>query len=167
MFGSPDSVCVMPMAKSTPARDSSGVPVPLEIAADALMRSAVEAARQHERVAKLNERGAHHSEMSEATELRDVCHRHLKARAELYEMSAAGGKAGHDEALWHAANTMWHAARDYCRRHTECDEASSKLAKHSADKLGELALEYELEASALLGLKAAIASYKKLRPDAA
>lgn len=157
----------MPTAKSTPARDSSGLLVPLETAADALMRSAFEAARQHERVAKLNERGAHHSEMTEATELREVCHRHLKARAELYEMSAAGGKVGHDEALWHAANTMWHAARDYCRRHTECDEASGKLAKHSADKLGELALEYELEASALLGLKAAIGTYKKLRPDAA
>ena len=157
----------MPTAKSTPARDSAGIPVPLDAAADALMRAAVEAARQHERVAKLNERGAHHSEMAEATALRELCHRHLKARAELYEMSAAGGKVGHDDAFWHAANTMWHAARDYCRRHAECDEASAKLAKHSADKLGELALEYELEASALLGLKAAIGAYKKLRPDAA
>ena len=157
----------MPTAKSTPTRDSSGIPVPLDAAADALLRAAIEAARQHERVAKLNERGAHHSEMTEATALRELCHRHLKARAELYEMSAAGGKAGHDDAFWHAANTMWHAARDYCRRNTECDEASAQLGRHSADTLGALALEYELEASALLGLKAAMATYKKLRPDAA
>ena len=157
----------MPTAKSTPARDSSGVPVPLEAAADALLRSALEAVRQHERVARLNERGAHHTEMTEATELCELCHRHLSERAELYEASGAGGKGGHDDAFWHAANTMWHAARDYARRHSECDASSAKLAKHSSEKLGELTLEYELEASALVGLQHAIGAYQKLRPDAA
>ncbi len=156
----------MTPAKSPSARDSAGFPVPLEAAADALCRAAGEAARQHERVAKLNERGAHHSEMQEATELRELAHRHLKARAELYEMSASGGKGAHGDAFWHAANTMWHAARDYGRRHAECDAASAKLNKHSSEKLGELALEYELEASALLGLKNAMAAYRKIRPDA-
>mgnify|MGYP003337569643 FL=1 len=43
---------------------------------------------------------------------------------------------------------------------------SFKPGKHSSDKLGELTLEYELAASALLGLKTAMADYKKLRPDA-
>lgn len=138
----------------------------MEAAADALYRAAAEASRQHERVAKLNGRGAHHSEMREATELRELCHRHLKARAELYELSAAGGKGGHDDTFWHAANTMWHAARDYGRRCVECDSASAQLSKHSSEKLGELALEYELEASALLGLKNAMAAYKKVQPDA-
>ena len=104
--------------------------------------------------------------MQEATELRELSHRHLKARAELYELSAAGGKGAHDDAFWHAANTMWHAARDYGRRHAECDAATAKLGKHSSEKLGALALEYELEASALLGLKNSVASYRKLRPDA-
>ena len=157
----------MPSAKSTPARDSAGTLVPLDAASDALLRSAIEAVRQHERVAKLNERSAHHTELTEATELCELCHRHLHERAELYEASAAVGKSGHDDAFWHATNTMWHAARDYARRHAECDASSAKLAKHSSEKLGELTLEYELEASALLGLRHAIAAYKKLRPDAA
>jgi hypothetical protein len=155
----------MTPVKTPSARDSTGLPVPLEAAADALYRSAAEAARQHERVAKLNERGAHHSEMQEAAELRDVTHRHLKARADLYEASAAGGKGAHDDAYWHAANTLWHAARDYYRRHADCDADSAKLGKHDTEKLNALALEYELAASTLLAMRNAMAAYKKLRPD--
>ena len=157
----------MATTKSTPVRDSAGILVPLDAAADALLRSAVEAVRQHERVAKLNDRGAHHTEMQEATELCELCHRHLRERADLYEASAAGGKGSQDDACWHTANTMWHAARDYARRHFECDTSSLKLAKHSSEKFGELALDYELEASALLVVRNAIAAYKKIRPDAA
>jgi hypothetical protein len=153
-------------SKAIPARDSTGVLVPLDAAADALCRSASEAARQHERVAKLNERGAHHTEMQEATALCELAHHHLKARAELYESSASGGKGALDEASWHAANTLWHAARDYGRRHAECDSSSVKLSKHGSEKLGELTLEYELEASALLQMRNALTAYKKLRPEA-
>ena len=98
--------------------------------------------------------------------LRDLSHQHLRARGDLYEMAAAAGRGGHDEAYWHAANGMWHAAREYCRRNADCDVATFKPGKHSSDKLGELTLEYELAASALLGLKTAMADYKKLRPDA-
>lgn len=155
----------MTPAKTPSARDSTGMPVPLEAAADALYRSASEAARLHERITKLNEKGAHHSEMREAAELREVSHRHLKARAELYEASAAKGKGGHDEAYWHAANSLWHAARDYCRRHADCDAASVQLGRHDTEKLNALALEYELEASALLAMRNAMAAYKKLRPE--
>src|SRR5689334_9855733 len=135
-------------AKPSPARDSTGVPVPISVAADALCRAASEAARQHERVAKLNERGAHHSEMQEATALCELAHKNLKSRAELYESSAAVGKGTHDDAFWHAANTLWQSARDYGRRHAECDASSAKLAKHGTEKLGALTLEYEFEASA-------------------
>lgn len=156
----------MTPGKTPTARDSTGIPVPLEAAADALYRAASEAARQHERVAKLTDKGAHHSELQEATELREVTHRHLRARAELYEASAAGGKGAHDDAYWHAANALWHAARDYCRRHADCDAASAKLGKHDTEKLNALALEFELEASALLALRNAMAAYKKLRPEA-
>jgi hypothetical protein len=156
----------MPTAKSTTPRDSTGLPVPLDAASDALCRAAVEAARQHERVAKLNERGAHHTEMQEATALCELAHHHLKARAELYEASASGGKGASDDGYWHAANTLWQASRDYNRRHAECDHSSAKLAKHSSDKLGALTLDYELEASALLALRNAIAAYKKVRPEA-
>lgn len=156
----------MPTAKTTPARDSTGIPVPIDVAADALYRSAAEAVRQHERVAKLNDRGAHHTEMAEASELREVAHVHLKARTKLYESAAAIGKGTHGDAFWHAANAMWLAAREYVRRHKDCDASSAQLSKHSTEKLGELTLEYELAASALLGLKGAMADYKKLRPDA-
>jgi hypothetical protein len=153
-------------SKASPARDSTGVLVPPDVAADALCRSASEAARQHERVAKLNDRGAHHSEMQEATALCDLAHQHLKARAELYESSASGGKGSLDDACWHAANTLWQAARDYGRRHLAGDASSAKFAKHAPDKLGELTLDYELEASALLQLRNALNAYKKLRPEA-
>jgi len=139
--------------------------VPLDAAADALLRTAVEAARQHERVAKLNERGAHFTEMQEAGELGALCLRHLGERLSLYEVSASGGRGAHDEAFWHSANSLWHAAREYSRRHSDSNASSIQLAKHSPDKLGELTLEYELEASALLALKNAISSYKKLRPE--
>ncbi len=155
----------MTPGKTLTPRDSAGMPVPLEAAADALYRAAAEAARQHERVAKLSDKGAHHSEMQEATELREVTHRHLKARTQLYEASAASGKGQHDDAYWHAANALWHAARDYCRRHADCDAASARLNKHDTEKLSALALEYELEASALIAMRNAMAAYRKLRPD--
>lgn len=156
----------MPTAKNSALRDSAGLPVPLEAAADALCRASFEAARQHERVAKLNERGAHFSEMQEATALCALAHQHLKARAELYEASAAAGKGTHADGFWHAANALWYAAREYGRRHTDCDAASARLGKHSPEKLGELAMEYELEASALLALRNAITAYRKFRPEA-
>ena len=156
----------MTTAKTTVPRDSTGIPVPLEAAADALSRAAGEAARQHERVAKLNERGAHHSEMQEATALCALAHQHLKARAELYESSAGAGKGGREEGFWHAANTLWHAARDYARRHKDGDAMSIQLARHSSGKFGELALDYELEASALLNMRNALAAYRKVRPEA-
>ena len=156
----------MPTAKAPSMRDSAGLPVPLEAAADALCRASAEAVRQHERVVKLNDRGAHFSEMQEATALCELAHQHLRARCELYEASAAAGKGHHDDAFWHAANALWQAARDYSRRHAAGDHASAKLAKHSPEKLGELAMDYELEASAVLSLRNAIAAYRKLRPDA-
>lgn len=156
----------MPTAKSPSMRDSAGLPVPLEAAADALCRASAEAVRQHERVVKLNDRGAHFSEMQEATSLCELAHQHLRARGELYEASAAAGKGGHDDAYWHVANALWHAARDYGRRHASGDHVSSRPGKHSSDKLGELTMEYDLEASALLAMRNAITAYRKLRPDA-
>ncbi|MFI5245082.1 MAG: hypothetical protein ACHQQR_07655, partial [Gemmatimonadales bacterium] len=66
--------------------------------------------------------------------------------------------------FWRAANTLWHASREYARRHRSCDSLTMKRSKHSSDKLGEITLEYELEASALLALRQAIAAYRKLQP---
>lgn len=154
----------MTPTKAPPARTSAEIPVPLDAAADALLRCAMEACRQHERVAKLAERRAHHTEMSEATEMCELVHRHLRERTTLYEVSAKSGKGKHGDDFWHSANALWHASRDYARRHTSCDSAHATMGKHSSEKLGELQMENELEASALLALRNAIGGYKKLRP---
>ena len=64
-----------------------------------------------------------------------------------------------------AANRMWLAAREDLRRHSIAERASQQIAQRDADTLGDLQMEYELEASALLGLKQAMAAYQKLRPE--
>jgi hypothetical protein len=69
------------------------------------------------------------------------------------------------EEWWHKANTLWHACREYQRRHRNCDESSRQLNSHKAHKLQELALEYEIEASALLALKLSLASFRKICPE--
>ena len=155
-----------PSKAAAAPRHSTDLPVPLDAAADALVRCAQEACRQHERVAKLAERRAHHTEMGEATEMCELVHRHLRERTSLYETSAAGGRGKHNDDFWHAANALWHASRDYARRHTSCDSAHATMLKHSSEKLGELQLENEFEASALLALRTAISGYRKLRPAA-
>ena len=97
-------------------------------------------------------------------ELATICNKQLAARTSAYETAAAVGKGDADDATWHAANVLWHASREYARRQASCDTISAKLSKHSSDKFGELHLEYELEASAILALRQSIASYRKLRP---
>ena len=76
---------------------------------------------------------------------------------------------GADEAWWHRANALWHASREYARRHRGCDRAGRDMAgaQHSSDMLASLNIEYELEASALLALKHATEAYRKVRPEAA
>ena len=82
-------------------------------------------------------------------------------------LAAAEPESHGDEAWWHRANGLWHAAREYARRHQGCDDASRKLRNHSPEALGELAMEYDLEASAVLALRHAAQAYCKVRPQAA
>lgn len=135
-------------------------------AADALFRSAIEACRQHERVARCNGRGVSDGELKEMAELCDLCHRHLAARTAAWESAAAEGQGKLDDAFWHASNALWHASREYARRHHSCDAMSTRITRRSTDALGALTLEYELEASALLALRHAVSGYRKLRADA-
>jgi len=139
---------------------------PLQDAGDSLLRAALEGCRQHERVAHLLERGCADEELREAAALCDLSDCHLAARTKAYEALAAGGRGKTPDEFWRAANTLWHASREYARRHGSCDKLTTRLSKHSSDKLGELALEYELEASALLALRQAIAVYRRLQPEA-
>ena len=82
-----------------------------------------------------------------------------------WEKAAAEGQGKNDEAFWHAANALWHASREYARRHHSCDTLHAKISRRSTDALGALTLEYELEASALLALRHAVSGYRKLRSD--
>jgi hypothetical protein len=136
--------------------------------ADALYRAAVECCRQHDRSAKL----------SSSADDPELEHRHLDALCRmcdgsLLEMATEYNQAASDlhpdreEAWWHKANSLWHASREYARRHAGCDDLSKKVstARHDADRLGAMQLEYELEASSLLALRHAAESYRKTRPD--
>lgn len=139
---------------------------PLNDAADALFRSAIEACRQHERVARCSGRGCSEGELKEMAELCDLGHRHLAARTDAWEKAASEGQGKSDDAFWHTTNTLWHASREYARRHHSCDAMTTKVSRRATDALGALTLEYELEASALLALRNAVAGYRKLRGDA-
>jgi hypothetical protein len=151
-------------SRSTPS--GTAAVNPLSDAADALFRSAIEACRQHERVARCGGRGCSDGELKEMAELYAMGHAHLAARTAAWEKAAVAGQAGSDDGFWHAANTLWHASREYTRRHRSCDELTTKVSRHSTDTLGALTLEYELEASALLALRHAVAGYRKVRGDA-
>jgi hypothetical protein len=159
----------MPPAKtSAPRSTPSGRSAVSSLvdAADALFRAAIEACRQHERVARLSGKGLSDAELTELAELCDTGHRHLSARTGGWEKAAAEGKGACDDAFWHAANALWHASREYARRHHSCDALTTKVSRRSTDALGALTMEYELEASALLALRQAVAGYRRLRSDA-
>ena len=155
--------------KPTPARARRDTPTagdPLSLAADAMLRSAVEACRQHERVATLQQKGYDEAELQAVAQVCELSHSQLAERTTSYEAAAVAGKGVTDEKLWHSANTLWHSSREYARRHRSCDTASARMINHSTEKLGELTMEYELAASALLALRQAIEGYRKLRPGA-
>ena len=85
-----------------------------------------------------------------------------------YEQAAADvHPTGDDEGWWHSANALWLASREYLRRNHGCDAASKELKEHGPERLGSLHTEYELEASALLGMRHAADAYKQDRPTAA
>lgn len=134
--------------------------------ADALCRCAVETCRQHERLARLMKQGGVSAERRAAESQVAVCDEALIDVAGAYEAAASRVCAERDGACWQAANALWHASREYARRHRTSERAARHLGdgKHSTDRLAELAVDYDLEASALLALKQATETYRKLRP---
>lgn len=133
--------------------------------ADALYRAAVECCRQHERSAKRS--GAEEPEL-EHKHLDDMCRMcdgSLVEIADEYTMAAANLHPEGDAAWWHRANALWHASREYARRHAGCDALSKRVSgKHSAQNFTTMQMEYELEASSLLALRHAADAYLKTRP---
>ncbi|MGH7711895.1 MAG: hypothetical protein ACREOG_11465 [Gemmatimonadaceae bacterium] len=134
--------------------------------ADQLYRAASECVRQRERYAKLVASSAADSELESTLRLASLCDELLEQAVLAYQDSVEKDGGAASESWWHQANSLWLASREYARRHREVDESSRKLGAHSPSKLTELALQYDLEASALLALDHALASYRKCCPEA-
>ena len=122
--------------------------------------------RQRERYSKLVASSAADSELESTLRLASLCDELLGQAIQAYEDAVAKDGGAATESWWHPANSLWLASREYGRRHREVDESSRRLGAHSPSKLTELNLQYDLEASALLALDHALASYRKCCPEA-
>jgi hypothetical protein len=133
--------------------------------ADALYRAAVECCRQHDRSAKRSDSEEPELEHKHLDALCRMCDGSLVELSDAYEQAAAHVHPDREEAWWHKANALWHASREYRRRHAGCDKLAKNVSgKHTAINLASMQMEYELEASALLALRHAADSYLKTRP---
>lgn len=132
------------------------------VLADRLYRTAEETLRQRERYARLVAAGAPEAEQQAALRVVCLCDELLFAAAREYH--AAAGQVQEMADWWHRANALWLASREYERRHRNCDDSLRGLYSKRPEKLGQLAMEYDLEASALLALKLALEEYHRSRP---
>jgi len=160
----------MPKSKTASAKNG-GLAVKeqatLQCAADHMLRSAAECCRQQARIGRVLDLQCGEEELEAVIEVSVLCVRILAESCERYGAIGNGSRDGLDEATWHAANTLWHASREYARRHHSCNVKSAQMSRHSAARLGELAVAYELKASAVLALRYAVEQYQKIRPTAA
>lgn len=159
----------MPKSKSAVIPgDGTDTLSPLECAmvtADALYRAALDTWHHHERLARLVGRPTIEVEHRVAREMCALCDEALGDMLAAYELAARGHHPeGADADAWHQANALWLASREYLRRHAGCDQLTRRIAGHSPDQLGEMVLEFDLEASSVLALKHAAESYRKARP---
>lgn len=160
----------MPNSKATAVKGGAALAVQdvqnLQCVADNLCRSASECCRQQARIGRILDLQCGEEELEAVIEVSVLCVRILGDSCQRYAAVGSGSRDGLDESTWHAANTLWHASREYARRHHAGNAKSAKMSRHSAAQLGELAIEYELKASAVLALRYAVEQYQKLRPDA-
>ena len=158
----------MPKRKAPPPRTSAPVRSPVEVVrdgADALYRAADECCYQHDRISNVFAKSAVEIELLAAQKSCELCDRTLRALVEAYETASAQvHPTGKDEGWWKSANALWLASREFLRRHKGCDVSTRQLKEHGPEKLGSLHAEYELEASALLGMRHAADAYRKGRP---
>lgn len=134
--------------------------------ADVLYRAATECHRQHTRHARLVERGASDEEQRSALEMAYLCDDFLGDAIVGYEQAKGHAAVPASEEWWHKANVLWHASKEYIRRHDSCDGMSRRVGRQSPNRLAELTMSFEIEASALLALRMAADSYRKARPEA-
>lgn len=134
--------------------------------ADMLYRAASECHRQHTRYSRLVEKGAFEEEQKAALEMAFMCDDLLGTAVTGYEKCTSKSASQPDDAWWHKGNMLWHTSREFIRRHASCDGMAKHLAKGSPNRLGELAMEFDLDASALLSLRMAADAYRTVRPEA-
>lgn len=140
---------------------------PVRDAADALYRAGHESCHQHKRLTSVLSHQLDDLELEGVVEVVLIVDRLLATLTARYEEAAKDGRGKMDEELWHAANALWMASREYCRRNAQSEAVATRLKKHGAEQLNEISVEYELEMSARLALKQALTAYAKLRPEAA
>ncbi len=138
---------------------------PILECADALYRAASECCRHHQRYSRLVDKGVSDQEQRSALEFAFMHDDLLGTAMTGYEKVTNGAAARPGEDWWKKSNMLWHASREYIRRHENCDRVARGKG-HSRDELGEMTMEFDLEASALLALKMAVDSYRVVRPEA-
>lgn len=141
-------------------------PDPSLLKADMLYRAATECHRQHCRYSRLVERSAPDEEQRSALEMAYLCDDHLGTAITGYEKATSKPGTHADDAWWHKGNMLWHASREYIRRHANSDGMARRPGEQSPNRFGALTMEFDLEASALLGLRMAADSYRAVRPEA-
>ena len=138
----------------------------LRLRADALYRCAAECGRQHERIAQLMDKELTPVEQRIQTQVAQLCDEALAEIADDYkECGARVHPTGDDEGWWHKANAIWLASREYLRRNRLSELVGRRASDQTPEKFGEMQMDYELEASALLALQQATAAYRKVRPE--
>ncbi len=151
--------------QSSPADAPTDPMAAVRTRADALYRAALECCRQHDRAARLHSATEPELEHKHVDAMCKMCDGSLSEMSQAYSDAAADLHPAQEEAWWHKANSLWHASREYARRHAGCDAMSTRLsAKHSPDNLKAMQMEYELAASALLAMRHAADAYRKTRP---
>lgn len=147
-------------------RASKPSPTPVRDAADALVRAANESCHQHGRLTRILGHGLDDLELEGVADVVELCDRLLASATTRYEETAKDGPGKVPEDVWHAANALWMASREYSRRNTQNDGIMTRLRKHGAEQLNSINMEYELETSARMALKQTITAYLALRPEA-
>jgi hypothetical protein len=157
----------MPSSAPSAPKTAASQIVALRMRADALFRCAAECCRQHERIARAQDRELTPTEQRIQTEVVRLCDAALTEIADDYEKCGARvHPTGDDEMWWRKANALWLSSREYIRRNRLSDLVGRRTSDQTPAKFGELQMDYELEASALLALQQAIAAYRKVRPEA-
>lgn len=100
-----------------------------------------------------------------ALKVAKICDEVLMDAIAAFEGNPPNGATKEEE--WYRRGVMlWQASREYERRHGATDLKTRRVANRAPDQLRELAMEYDLEASALLALQHALAAYRKSVPEA-